>query len=63
VEEEKRGNSVSIQTDCFLSGAMLVDILMPFGKGRMAHNSRFWRLEKINTRIFRRLEAFPVLLF
>jgi hypothetical protein len=33
VEEEKRGNSASIQASCFLGGAMPVALPMPFGKG------------------------------
>ena len=43
VEEEKRGNSASMQAVCFLGGAMPVAPPMPFRKGCMAHNSRFWR--------------------
>ena len=38
VEEEKHGNSASIQASCFLGGAMPVGASMPFQKGRMAHN-------------------------
>jgi hypothetical protein len=53
VEEEKHGNSASIQAECFLGGAMPVAPLMPFEKERMVHNSRFWRVERSNTRIFR----------
>ena len=41
VEEEKHGNSASIQASCFLGGAMPVGVSMACGKGRMAHNSRF----------------------
>ena len=68
VEEEKHGNSAPIQVSCFLGGAMPVNALMPCGKGRMAHNSRFWRLESSNTHVFQRsilgsvpprVEAFP----
>jgi hypothetical protein len=33
VEEEKRGNSASIQAVCFLGGAMPVAPPMPFRKG------------------------------
>ena len=36
-----------------LRGARPVAALMPFGKGSMAHTSRFWRVESGNTRIFR----------
>jgi len=38
VEEEKHGNSISIQTACFLGGAMPGAAFMPGTKGRMAHN-------------------------
>src|SRR5947209_19767987 len=40
VEEEKHGNSISIQTTCFLGGAMPGAAFMPHTKGRMAHNLR-----------------------
>jgi hypothetical protein len=47
VEEEKRGNTISIQTHCFLGGAI------PHAKGSMAHDLRLASEEKTNTRIFR----------
>ena len=45
VEEEKRGNTISMQTHCFLGGAMPVGPLMPHEKGSMAHDLRLasWR--------------------
>lgn len=38
VEEEKYGNTISIQTQCFLGGARPVAAFMPRTKGRMAHS-------------------------
>jgi hypothetical protein len=42
VEEEKHGNSASIQASCFLGGARPVGVPMPFRKGCMAHTFGFW---------------------
>jgi hypothetical protein len=53
VEEEKRGNTISMQTHCFLGGAMPVGPLMPHARGKHGPRLALGILEKTNTRIFR----------